>query len=555
MSDEELIQEKVKKQAEMYLSGLSLREIAANTEQSHVTIRRNLTVKLKDIDLKLYKQVMNKMEENTPDSISKEEVVERVLAAYNKLILENKTVVEIADELDSTEFTIYRDLTKRLPALKAARPDLVDDKMLELTQEVLKRHSAINLLNNNKDEDLNIKEEFIENKESIMDVIRQIYPIKSRRNAFLCLATLTFGLSLDSLAEVLSCDKNDLYQNLMTQEEYKEVLKKLFGNNYYNQELSKERFEDFLARLRAAYLDMDNKKINEILLEIYDKDVEEYLGDNKSPKQIQDEELKMMLLYQLKYWCTPEEMGEYFKIDPVIYQRKVEEYLKKEPELEEYYHQLMLFHRKFKASLTREILADGGSKLYMDICSMFPNKDRRRAFLNNVAISFGLNLDTLSSLLGIDGEILYNMLVDNSMSWPIYYLFHYRNANQDKGLLKFNLFIRSLKKANSERDMDKIRETLNTYIGDAKAKKIIATRKSGDTISNMDIDTIMRYQVKYGLTSLEIASRFNIDSVTYLNRTRAYVNSKDCTDEDLKTEYTILLGVSRSIRHETVNKG
>ena len=102
------------KQADMYLSGMSYRQIAKVVGQSYVTVRDNLTVKIRYIAPNKYMEVMEKIEENKEKSIEDASVRERVLEAYRLLTTENKTVIEIADILGTTEFTIYRDLTNRL---------------------------------------------------------------------------------------------------------------------------------------------------------------------------------------------------------------------------------------------------------------------------------------------------------------------------------------------------------------------------------------------------------------------------------------------------------
>lgn len=49
------------KQADMYLSGMSYRQIAKVVGQSYVTVRDNLTVKIRYIALNKYMEVMEKL--------------------------------------------------------------------------------------------------------------------------------------------------------------------------------------------------------------------------------------------------------------------------------------------------------------------------------------------------------------------------------------------------------------------------------------------------------------------------------------------------------------
>ena len=129
------------KQADMYLSGMSYRQIAKVVGQSYVTVRDNLTVKIRYIAPNKYMEVMEKIEENKEKSIEDASVRERVLEAYRLLTTENNTVIEIADILGTTEFTIYRDLTKRLNELNNIVPEIVTEEMLRKVGILFKEHS------------------------------------------------------------------------------------------------------------------------------------------------------------------------------------------------------------------------------------------------------------------------------------------------------------------------------------------------------------------------------------------------------------------------------
>ena len=87
------------KQADMYLSGMSYRQIAKVVGQSYVTVRDNLTVKIRYIAPNKYMEVMEKIEENKEKSIEDASVRERVLEAYRLLTTENKTVIVISHRL------------------------------------------------------------------------------------------------------------------------------------------------------------------------------------------------------------------------------------------------------------------------------------------------------------------------------------------------------------------------------------------------------------------------------------------------------------------------
>lgn len=141
---EDFEKEFILKQADLYLSGLSLREISKSSKQSHVTVRNNLTKRLKEVNTQKYYEVLDKIDSNKVKSINDIVVVERVLKAYELLVNYDYNVKEIAEVLNSTEFTIYRDLTNRLVLLNNLYPDVISREMLERVALVLARHSMEN---------------------------------------------------------------------------------------------------------------------------------------------------------------------------------------------------------------------------------------------------------------------------------------------------------------------------------------------------------------------------------------------------------------------------
>lgn len=130
--------------AYLYLSGMSLRNVAKHYNVSHITIRKKLLKKLPLIDRYLYSQVMDVMNKNNSHIVKDEEVQKRILRSYSKLVEEDKTVKDIAKEENTSYFTIYRDLTTRLPKMSNIDKKTLE-KMHTLVLNTLKKHSASNL--------------------------------------------------------------------------------------------------------------------------------------------------------------------------------------------------------------------------------------------------------------------------------------------------------------------------------------------------------------------------------------------------------------------------
>ena len=298
-------------QADMYLSGMSYRQIAKVVGQSYVTVRDNITVKIKNIAPKKYEEVMKKIEENKEKSIDDALVRERILEAYRLLVAENKTVIEIADILGTTEFTIYRDLTKRLKELNSIAPEIVSDEMLTKVASTLKKHSSDNIT---------------EAKEPIkIELLTSMFPNEEKRRNFLVNCVLTFGLRAETLAMILNesvevVSKKMLYKSTS----FYENINLVFQHSMKRQDIALENFEKFYQKLTKAYLSGNKTQIKNVLLEITDQDVKSLLKRKPfDAKKMTSEEILIILKYQIKYMISLEMINKIFGLERHFYANKV----------------------------------------------------------------------------------------------------------------------------------------------------------------------------------------------------------------------------------------
>lgn len=140
-----------KKMGKLYVAGYSYRKIADLLGCSAPTVKEKID-KLEYLDKDLFNQICDIKEEKNK-TLEKKEVRTRILKAFDYLVNYNYTVMQIAEKLNETEFTIYRDLTTRLPRYnkfaKAGEP-IFDDKASNLVAEILIKHSQQNLTQNSK---------------------------------------------------------------------------------------------------------------------------------------------------------------------------------------------------------------------------------------------------------------------------------------------------------------------------------------------------------------------------------------------------------------------
>lgn len=129
------------------LTGLSTRKLASVFHVSNFTIYSILTNQLerlceetkKQEHLELYKEVQETLKYNKSLSIEDNNIKARVLEA-TKLLIQGKKVNEIAEILNSSFYTIYRDLTVRLPKIKD-----IDEELVSKVKQILNQNKEINL--------------------------------------------------------------------------------------------------------------------------------------------------------------------------------------------------------------------------------------------------------------------------------------------------------------------------------------------------------------------------------------------------------------------------
>lgn len=178
-----------------------------------------------------------------------------------------------------------------------------------------------------------------------------MFPKKETRNAFLTQCILTFGLTLETLSSLLNADKEYLYNNLFTNNPFYRNLTRTVKHTIKEQEKAKEKFTNYFNSLKEAYQNKDKEKIRELLRVINDKDAIKLMKDKKEQQRLTDEEVLIMLKYQLKYMLTSKETSKIYSIDRGTYHDRIKKLESEYPELVAEYSELayvntLLFHKR-----------------------------------------------------------------------------------------------------------------------------------------------------------------------------------------------------------------
>ena len=152
---------------------------------------------------------------------------------------------------------------------------------------------------------------------------------------------------------------------------------------------------------------------------------------------------------------------------------------------------------------------------------MFPTRQKRIKFLTNCILTFGLRLETLSHLLGKDVEILAKEIESgNQLYTYISNVFKHGMKHQQEAVMEFESFFERLKVASLTKDKNKITIVLEE-ISDKEAKKIAKRDLSKlQILTDEEILTILKYQIKYMLSAMQIETIFHIENSNYARRVR-----------------------------------
>lgn len=310
-------------QAKLYLSGMSFRKIAEIYRISHVTVRDNLLVKLKKIspslrgaDADLYDQVVAASKGNQAKKIDDAEIQSRILQAYDLLVNENLPVKEIAKRLNTTEFIIYRDLTKRLEMLNKLNASLVTPQMLETAAAVLSKHSNDNLIK--------VQSETMQVPPFTIDINR-LYKVGEKQVNFLFDLALTFRIKPEVLAPIVNMDTATLLNLFATyKSKTKHALDYLINYDLTNQAEAVQRLQQFYQNLCDAINQKDKAKMQALLEEITDhKAMRLYNEKKKRNYTYTDENLRVIINFQLKYALPTDYVVSKFQTAKGWYQDKV----------------------------------------------------------------------------------------------------------------------------------------------------------------------------------------------------------------------------------------
>ncbi len=153
---------------------------------------------------------------------------------------------------------------------------------------------------------------------------------------------------------------------------------------------------------------------------------------------------------------------------------------------------------------------------------MFPSEEKRYRFIAKCALTFGVRLDELSTILEIDKDELYRKVQiyypEKRTSLDLLFKHGMKKQSQAKG--KFIIYCDKLYLACKKNDKQSIKELLE-ILNDSKAMEVkLKHERFNEILKDSDIITILLFQIKYMMSPTIVGEFFGIDRTGYSNRVR-----------------------------------
>lgn len=159
-----------------------------------------------------------------------------------------------------------------------------------------------------------------------------LFPKKENRILFLSSVVLTFGLRLETISSLINCDTQYFDEQMKNYSKVYTSLKICFKYSIKEQGKAKGDFINYFNKLEEAHKNKDKQKLNELLKVVKDTEfIEFYQG--KKPRYLSDEQILIILKYQLKYLVPTQSITKLLQLDSTNYSMRVRLLADKYPEL------------------------------------------------------------------------------------------------------------------------------------------------------------------------------------------------------------------------------
>lgn len=281
------------------------------------------------------------------NTIERQKKIQEETLYLIKIFLQtNESDIELEKRTGISSSTVGRRLTNKAVILQCFSKD--GEKIYELIKEKRRKNlergkilggQATLLKNANSKESLKLRSDIL-------------YSDREKQIKFLTHLFLTFRVKLPLITELFDVSEKEILNDLIkyNPDIYPSILY-LFYQDETDQKLAKERVINYYQNLVNSLIKKDKAGINILLREISDSKIVECKKKINMEKNIIDEDIMTILMYQLKYGLSNYIIGEKFGFDSVNYANRVRNIIKDNIELSERYESLMRYNKEKAESM------------------------------------------------------------------------------------------------------------------------------------------------------------------------------------------------------------
>ena len=175
------------------------------------------------------------------------------------------------------------------------------------------------------------------------------------------------------------------------------------------------------------------------------------------------------------------------------------------------------------------------TKLRIDL--IYNDEERQIRLLKHMALTYRVKLPLLAELFGIDENTLLDKLLEVSGESynSLMYLFYHDFSDQEIARRDLISFYQLLLVAKKRKDTT-TQNLLIRKVSDYHMQEVIKKHEEGKAYTDNEIETILKYQLKYALSSSQIAKMIGIRGNSYNERVLKLIE----LSPELKEQYDVL---------------
>ena len=182
---------------------------------------------------------------------------------------------------------------------------------------------------------------------------------------------------------------------------------------------------------------------------------------------------------------------------------------------------------------------------------LFPTEEVRKRFITMAILEFQLSVDDLESLLGIDKKNLYDEFAsyNGNVSPIVWHNFEFNHELPGVAKERFLTYLNRLQRA-IRYGNEKLAKSILEELYDKEIVKFKQTHKPGDPIADEEILAIVKYQIKYSLSTTKLGEILGINRNSYAKRLQKILVNYP----ELERKYELLVNRQSAFHRECSKK-